>query len=318
MGEFDFYGKTVRALNGYLLYSTDPKYVGVVRFFHYSLENELKNGTNTYARFYYCRSTEMENKQTSTDRTSGRIFAWENVVPNGIWSDGTTFVDLASIDVTEAYSWEDALNKVKQIFDSGDYESGEEPWKLVLPSTNKAGGFAKIVGIGRSANANLTGSGEKTVHYGSAIVYYKNIAYKPYDEIYYKVTDDMTILLSETTNWEYVTPTIFDIDANSAIITLDASYCCLAIDKFDVIQHTGKTAIVIDKLGNTIFDGTSLGPGVYHFKCSFVPYKYGDVYITMENGTQKYCYSNYLANLYSGYNEKWNISKEELIEPTSS
>ena len=150
---------------------------------------------------------------------------------------------------------------------------------------------------------------------GDAIVYYKNIAFKPDEDIYYKVTGDMTILLSDENDWEYVTPTTFDIDTSSATITLDASYCCIAIDRFDVIQHTGKTAIVIDKLGNTIFDGTNLGAGVYHFKCSFVEYEYGDIYITQTNGTVRYCNETILHSLYSGSNEKWTVTREELIDP---
>lgn len=150
---------------------------------------------------------------------------------------------------------------------------------------------------------------------GSAIVYYKNVAFIPKHDIYCKVSDDMTIVRNAENNYAYNTPTTFDIDASSVTITLDCSYCCIAINKFDVIQHTGKTAIVVDKLGNTIFDGTNLGEGVFHFKCAHVAYKYGDLYVIKDNGDVCRCPASILPGAYSGYNEKWTVTKETLIEP---
>ena len=225
----------------------------------------------------YRRTFKQKNLQSREDRTSGHIFAWENEVPDGIWEGGSGLIDLASIDVTNAYSWEDALDAVKEVFDSGKYSYTEQAWTSVIPTSGNAHRFAKLSKVGRTANANLRSGTMRMIQTGDAIVYYKNIAFKPDEDIYYKVTGDMTLLLSDENDWEYVTPTTFDIDTSSATITLDVSYCCIAIDRFDVIQHTGKTAIVIDKLGNTIFDGTNLGAGLYHFKCSFVEYEYGDI-----------------------------------------
>jgi hypothetical protein len=51
----------------------------------------------------------MENLQTMTDRTKGHIFAWENCVPSGVFENPTVGVDLLSVDVTNAYTWENAL-----------------------------------------------------------------------------------------------------------------------------------------------------------------------------------------------------------------
>lgn len=313
LGEVDFYGKYVIAPNGYVFHgASDLRVVGICRLFNYCLEGDIKNGTNKAVRFYYCRSAEMENLQTNSERTKGHIFEWENIVPTGVWEMGSSGISLASLDTSKAYSWEEALNKVKENFDNG-YDYLEQPWSNWIPSCGVGLRFATIQKISTPANAHMA-KGQQLTPSGSAIVYYKNIAFKPDHDIYYKVTGNMTILLSESNNWEYITPTVFDIDAGSAAITLDASYCCIAINKFDLIQHSGKTAIVIDKLGNTIFDGTNLGPGVYHFKCSFVEYKYGDIYITQTNGTRRDCLECLLHSLYSGTNEKWTVSKEELIE----
>ena len=157
--------------------------------------------------------------------------------------------------------------------------------------------------------------GSKMTVAGKAVVYYDKIAFKPDDDIYYKVDDDMTIELTDSNNWEYITPTTFDIDGQDTVtIYLDPSYCCIAINEFDLIQHTGKEAIVVDKNGSTIFDGTGRGAGVFHFKCKFVEYKSGDVSITTTGGTVKNCPKGMLAGLYSGSNEQWIVTKTTLIE----
>ena len=142
---------------------------------------------------------------------------------------------------------------------------------------------------------------------GTLYAYYNNIAFKPDHEIYYKVNGNMTIELTSTNHYNYITPTTFDIDTVSATITLDPSYCCIAINEFDVIQHEGKTAVVVDKLGNTIFDGTNLGAGVYHFKCEMTELE--SLSVTLESGTVKSIPTSQLRGLYTGSNECWTVTK---------
>jgi hypothetical protein len=56
---------------------------------------------------------------------------------------------------------------------------------------------AKLAPVARAANANMcTDSGMRNLQSGQMFVYYKNIAYKPYTDIYYKVDSDMTICLT--------------------------------------------------------------------------------------------------------------------------
>ena len=314
VGENSFYGKYVNAENGYLVYYDKTNGAdGVIRVFNYCLEVHLKNGTNGEAKFYNCRFTEMLDNQNRYDRSRGHVYEWENMQPQGGVVDPTTGLDLTSVDLTNANSWEDCLAMAKADFESGSTEAASEVFTRYLPISRPP--YAKIEPVRRVANANMTTNNSMvTIPLGAMYVYYKNIAYKPHSEIYALVDDDMTIELTEENNWKYLTPTIFDINASSVTITLDASYCCIAINKFDVIQHEGKTAIVIDKLGNTIFDGTNLGAGVYHFKCNFVPYQYHEIYVTLENGTVKYVPTSLLPSIYSGYNEKWIVTKEDAIE----
>ena len=312
VNETDFHGRNVNAQNGYLVHFASGC-DGEIRVYRYCMEADLKNGTNKpYVSFYDCRSTEMENIQTLSDRTSGRIYAWEDCVPYGYFENSMIGTDLISYDVTNAYSWDDCLDAIKDLIEAG--YSNASAWNTVLPSTLKTSAFRTR--ISRSANSHMRNEGAYKSLRGTAVIYYQNIGYKPDDDIYCKVSSDMTIEFSQSNNyWDYVTPTTFDIDGSSTVsIYLDPSYCCIAIDEFDLIQHTGKEAIVIDKEGNTIFDGRGLGAGVYHFKCKFVPYEYGDLYVTLSNNTKKYCPDGNVENVYSGSNEQWIVTKTDLIE----
>lgn len=312
LGEIDFYGKICNAQNGYLFYS-ETKLTSMARFFNFSLENVLKNGTNSVARFYHTRSTEMEDLKTPENmNTTGSWFTWDGIVPAGSITGNSSGITLLSLDTTNALTWEGALVKVKE-----DYENGytnETPWINWIPSCRTDFRFAEADRVGRFTNAHF-GGGIKFAPEGSAIVYYKNVAFIPKYDIYCKVSDDMTIVRNAENGYAYNTPTTFDIDASSVTITLDCSYCCIAIKEFKVIQHTGKTAIVVDKLGNTIFDGTNLGEGVFHFKCSLTQYEYGDVYVVKDDQTVCKCPATLLLSLYDGTNEKWTVTKETLIEP---
>ena len=313
--ENTFYGKDVSA-PGYLVHF-DEGVIGGIRLINYCLESALSNGSNGYVRYIHCRFAEMMGLQSSSVTDKGFVYRWEDRVPQGYISDPQGGLLLTAFDVSDAYSWSDALARIKEMYEAG-VSSEEIPWVKTLPCLAMGfPRFTEIYPVSNVANANMTGQEHdvRNIPDGKLIVYYNNIAYKPDSEIYQKVASDLTILLSSSNNWNYFTPTVFDIDGAAVTIRLDASYCCLAIDEFDVIQHTGKTAIVIDKLGNTIFDGTNLGAGVFHFKCSFVPCEYGTVYITMDNSTVKRCPAGLIKSLYTGENEQWRVTKETLIDP---
>lgn len=312
------YGRYVVAPNGYLLhFDRTLEGAGVFRLYNYCLENELKNGTNGNAWFYYCRAGEMENQRTIENPNRGFVFSWEDCVPEGEYKYGTGGVAITSIDTTNAYSWEDVLGVIKSVFDDNPSSDIDAVWSYYLPSSTGSGiRHAEIYPVDLVASSRMRSGGSKCLATGKVVVYYDKVAFKPDDDIYYKVDDDMTIELTDSNNWEYITPTTFDIDGQDTVtIHLDPSYCCIAINEFDLIQHTGKEAIVVDKNGNTIFDGTGMGAGVFHFKCKFVEYESGDVSITTTGGTTKNCPTGKLAGLYSGSNEKWIVTREDLVEP---
>ena len=103
---------------------------------------------------------------------------------------------------------------------------------------------------------------------------------------------------------------MFDMNANSTIY-FDDSYCCIAINEVKIIQHTGKEAIVYDKNNNKIFDGTGLGEGVFHLRCSFEPLT--SLSVTLQDETVKTLSAGSLKMLYTGDNEVWTVTKETLI-----
>lgn len=306
--EINCYGKYVCAQNGYLLYYDKVHGAGgTIRMFYYCLETDLKNGTNGEGRFYYCRFRELEDLQSTSDRTIGRIYKWDNIFPQGEIVNPTGGIDLTAVDVSNNCSWEDCLGRVKDYFEENPNANSYEAFSRFIPISIEP--YAKFDVANRVANARLTSNDfMTTIPAGTMYAYYDNIAFKPHDSIYKLVDDDMTIQLTSSNGWTYLTPTTFDINTTSATITLDASYCCIAINEFDVIQHEGKTAIVVDKLGNTIFNGTNRGPGRFHFKCDFVPYGHNEIYVTLDNSTVKYLNDSLLPSIYSGYNEQWSVT----------
>ena len=142
--EINCYGKYVNAENGYLVYYNrdNIRSEGTIRMFYYCLETDLKNGTNGEARFYYCRFTEMTDRQTRDDRTTGRIYVWDSIYPQGEIISPTTGIDITSIDVSNANSWEDCLAMAKDDFESGPNQESYKVFTRYLPISRVP--YAKI------------------------------------------------------------------------------------------------------------------------------------------------------------------------------
>ena len=312
-GENDFYGKVLSCTNGYAIYAN--KYC-VARFYGFCFETDVKNAIYNCGAFlgdYRC--TEMLNLQTSSDHTKGWLYTFNNQYPFG--HAGSTFLagtSVTCVNLDNALSYSDCIARVKAYFEENPSVGGELGWRTAFPPSSPSipySNYLVVENVALTANANMNSGLGQGIHKGTLYAYYNHLAFKPNDEVYYKVTGNLTIEIPN--DYAYVTPTTFDIDTSSATISLDYSYCAIAINHFDVIQHSGKTAIVYDKEGNCIFNGTSLGAGVYHFKCEFV--SLDSLSVTLDGGTVKSCPSTHIRGLYTGSNEKWTVSKEELIEP---
>lgn len=122
---------------------------------------------------------------------------------------------------------------------------------------------------------------------GEIVTYYNHTGIKLDQDVYYNVTE--TEFKPYITN-AYV-PTIFNIKENTTI-TLNNMYFPLGINKITIVQTDGKKAKVIDRHGNTIFDGTSKDNGNYILKC-----------ITKENDITTQFHAD--AFCFTGENDKW-------------
>lgn len=122
---------------------------------------------------------------------------------------------------------------------------------------------------------------------GEIVTYYNHTGIKLDHDVYYDVTE--TTFDPYSTN-AYV-PTVFNIKADTTI-TLNDMYFPLGINKITIIQTDGKKAKVIDRHGNTIFDGTSKDNGNYILKC-----------ITKENDITTQFHAD--AFCFTGENDKW-------------
>lgn len=122
---------------------------------------------------------------------------------------------------------------------------------------------------------------------GEIVTYYNHTGIKLDHDVYYNVTE--TTFDPYSTN-AYV-PTVFNIKADTTI-TLNDMYFPLGINKITIVQTDGKKAKVIDRHGNTIFDGTSKDNGNYILKC-----------ITKENDITTQFHANCFC--FTGENDEW-------------
>lgn len=305
----DFYGKIAWAANGYFCYETDRCGVIKPRFHQFSLERHLKNGIYGNAELIECRTRELIDKRSIANPDQGLLFVIANrrVDSSMVRSGG---VDMLSVNVDDALTYAEKIAEAKEVLENGGTTTAA--WEKLGTNTRP---YSIIENCIRAAgNLMTTNDEQRIMPVGDMVIIDNHVAFVPSEELYYKVNvSTFAVELTDENNYNYITPTVFDIDTSSAEIYLDYSYGCFTIDHFDVIQHSGKTAKVYDKLGNILFDGTALGAGIFHFNCSFVPLE--SISITLSNGTVKTASGYTVRRVYTGENETWSVSKEELIEP---
>lgn len=306
--ELDFYGKTLLATNGYALYSmtsTNANYRVIPRLHNFCFDENLKNGIYGNAILINCSAEKLINKQT-TNNNSGKLFVFNGVVPCSSTDEESDSISLTSIDATNALSFDDLLNTVKTAFEANPSADDWETWNILGCGQRRT--WAEFNTCTKTANANLASDNKlHDIPTGKIIVYYNNIAFKPNQEIYKRVDSDLTIALSSTDNYDYITPTVFDANASLVNIHLDASYCAIAINEFDVIQYSDKKVKVYDRNNTLIFDGTNKIGGTYHFKCSLTPLE--TLSVTLTGGTTKSAPKAWVKQLYTGSNEGWTIAE---------
>lgn len=298
INEIDLYGKVVIAGNGYIIYDYNTEAQSIIRLHNYCIESGIKYGINTRVSMVECRTEEffVNPGAPHEDPKAGVLFDFTGKVPHGgSLTDEKTKISYASVDVNDAMSYEDAIDYVESVFkDSTSAQRHTLFVRYIAPTFPK---FEYMSQYSFNERINC-----------SMFVYYNHKAVKPKEEWYYKVSSDFD---AGIVNNDYIVPTFFDIDASSVVINLDYSYCYLALNKFKVRQYENKKAIVYDKLGNLLFDGTNEPAGVYEFECEFV--KHDAITLDIGDG-ETYTFSAvYSDRVYDGTNEVWHVYKKELV-----
>lgn len=312
INETDIYGKYVVARNGWLFYR--PSFADTVRvkLHNYSLESALQNGVHGNAFLIGVRTAELMGMQTNEHPDYGYVYDFTGTMARSGLDETSDVVNYTNINIKNANKWEDALGLVKARF-----EAGYEDWEAWGPiGYGNLGSVQKIGQCQATAHANIgSNSSNKRNTGGVLYAYWNHLAFKPNKPWHYTVNEsELSLGENDTTTYDWIYPTILDINTASAVIHFDFSYCCAAIDDVTIIQHEGKEAIVYDKNNNVIFDGTGRGKGVYHLKCAFLPLD--GISVTLDGGTVKSLSAQAIRNVYTGDNEVWTVTKEELIEST--
>ena len=291
-----FYGQQVVATNGYFNNGFPS-----ARFCNFCIENDIKYGLNVPAVLQSCRTVEFLNHTgDGGDDSRGVLFKLTGNTGQ-IYTDDQTQTQYSAIDVENAVTFQDALDNIAQELDPSS--STDEKFGVIAK-------YLVLGGPGVFKNVRRIRQGvEQSIPTGmSMYTFYNNKVLKPNGDWYYKIGMSS---FSPGTSGGDIWPTFFDIDAPVVTINLEKSYCYLGINKFKVKQYENKKAIVYDKLGNLLFDGTNNPAGVYEFECDFI--RMNRITLMLAGGTE-YTIPESITNvLYDGTNEIWQVYKKDII-----
>ena len=122
---------------------------------------------------------------------------------------------------------------------------------------------------------------------GEIITYYNHTGVK----LEHDVLHDIEVVAYTPYTTDNYIPTIFNIKENTTI-TLNDMYFPFGISKIAIVQNDNKKAIVKDRHGNTIFDGSNKEDGRYELEC-----------IVEENDTTTAFFMDCFC--FTGENDKW-------------
>ena len=309
--ENDFFGMNFIAPNGYAFYGNE--FVKDTTIHDYCIENNVKNGIYGYAELYNCRTVECMNHYSTDEQDRGMIFVFDGIKPdNGAYSDDRTPVSLLSINVDNALTWDDLIEKTKDYYDANTVT----PIRAFLNATMAGSWYSVFNNCYLVCESSFAGSTARLIH-GKAYAYLNHVAFKPDSDWEIKIdspTYEIELVRTPESAAAYITPTVFDINVSLALIYLDWSYCCIAINRFKVKQYADKKAKVYDKYGTLIFDGTMQDAGVYTFECAQTPI---DGTVTMRDDSSFNFSTPSIAmsfrQVYNGENEEWTITKAQQI-----
>ena len=300
-GENSFYGKHVSNENGYVVYCEGYGNNDTNRFYEFCIEDSSQNGVFGIATMINCRTVEcMDTRRPDNDE--GYIVTYNGVLPIGRFIN--TQVDYASVNVSQAMTYEDCLESIKNSYENGStkalaYLDGfpVESKDYTVGEANRLWDYYAVSNPERGYNTPK----------GRIIAYYDHKGFVPDTDWYHEInTSDY-----RTIETDAVTPTIFDIAANT-VIHLDDSYCPVGIKEFRVVQNKDQKARIYDHNDRLIFDGTKLSEGTYVVRCYITEYEFD---VETKKETLHYD-GNLTRGYYYGFNEAWTVEKMNIISKT--
>lgn len=298
MNENSFWGKHITNGSGYFVYCDGSgANSSSNRFYEFCIESSSKNGVYGIAKLINCRTAECRGRKQAVDDDEGFIFVFDGVLPIGRAIQ--TAINYTSVDVTNARTYADCLDIVKN-----RYENGSSPTLAFDDAFPHMPTY--IIGEADSVMTFMSNamSGDYTMG-GSIITYYNHKGFIPNSAWYYAVN------VAEYYTWatDHSFPTIFDIKTNT-IIHLDDSYCAIGIKQIKVIQTATEKATIYDHNNILVFDGTNLDAGTYILYCDLMDHETITVETSKGTITRE---SRALRGLYFGDNEKWTVEKLNII-----
>lgn len=232
------------AENGYAIitHSKNNRYEG------FCIEKNIKNGIlcedACYNIFENIRCREMADEKTSTD-TDHVIIEFKN---ESCGNEFRSYCDLVGVK-----------NNVT-VFDSA--QAQDQNNTTYYDNVLRFSGCNYINMDRFMPNTYRTDKKYLWSGKGQIITYYNHIGIKLDEDVYRTITTS-TYIPFDTDSY---TPNIFKI-AEDTTITLNDFYFPFGISEITIDQTNGKTATVIDRHDNTIFNGSEKGNGIFKLKC---------------------------------------------------
>lgn len=297
INENDIYCKSASCVNGYVVHAEK----GGTNYIHgLSIENECKNGVYGSVILVDCRTGECMDQKES-DLAKGTIYTipagMSGYIPKAI----NTLVDIEAFDLTQADTYEDKLQALAQLYESGtakircfDLTFGAISPNYIIGNCNRY----------IADDANGYSDFRCLLTYGKLFAYYNHKGFIPDNAV------TATIDEADFYTHKRAFPTEMILGTNSTI-HLDDSYCCIGINNFTIKQIGSYKATIYDKNNNLIFDGTNHDAGTYRFTCKMMRLQSLDV--ELSNGTVITYGANTVSFLYTGSNEVWTVEKLNII-----
>lgn len=300
MAENSFYGKKLTCTNGWGIYNYGTSGIATNRFYGLTFEEACQNGVYGVATLIDCRTAEMMNLRRS-DNNAGILFYADG---GGIETARlmTGFVDYVCVDVSNADSLAESKDIVKAKIEGGATKIS------AFDSVFLRGDYGHVVGPARrlwNSRYNSGSSDGERLPDGHIIVYFNRKGYIPDNPVPHDITvSSYTPIVTDNR-----VPTIFHVKANTTI-NLDFSYCAIGIKEVMIVQHSGYKAVVKDKFGTTIFDGSNQTDGTYRLTCVMTPYSFSVSPEGMASVTysEMDCYGRYFEE-----NEEWTVEKLNIL-----